>query len=53
MRRFKAPTQAQGILTMHELTPNLFRVGQHLLQAINHRILYTPAFLVWKTVACA
>jgi len=53
MRRFKSPTQAQGFLTMHGLTQNLFRVGRHLLQAVNLRILRARAFLVWNAVAYA
>ena len=53
MRRFKSPTQAQRFLTMHGLTRNLFRVGRHLLQAVNHRILRARSFLVWSAVAYA
>ena len=52
-RRFKSPTQAQGFLTMHGLTQNLFRVGRYLLQAVNHRILRARAFLVWHAGAYA
>ena len=53
MRRLTSPTQAQGFLAMHGLTQNLFRVGRHLLQAVNHRILRARAFLVWNAVAYA
>ncbi len=53
MRGFTSPTQAQRFLTMHGLTQNLFRVGRHLLQAVNYRMLRAQAFQVWKEVACA
>ena len=53
MRRFKSPTQAQGFFLMHGLTQNLFRVGRHLLQAVNHRILRARALLVWNAGAYA
>ncbi len=53
MRRFKSPTQAQRFLSVHGPNQNLFRVGRHLVQAANHRILRARAFLVWNTVACA
>ncbi len=38
---------------MHGLTQKLFRVGRHLLQAVNHRILRARVFLVWNAVAYA
>ncbi len=53
MRGFISPTQAQRFLIMHGLTQNLFRVGRHLLQAVNYRLLRAQAFQVWKEVACA
>jgi putative transposase len=53
MRGFTSPTQAQRFLTMHGLTENLFRVGRHLLQAVNYRLLHAQAFQVWKEVAFA
>ena len=53
MRGFTSPTQAQRFLIMHGLTQNLFRVGRHLLQAVNYRLLRAQAFQVWKEVACA
>ncbi len=52
MRRFKSLTQAQGFLTMHGLTQNLFRVGRHLVQTATHQILRARAFLVWNAIAC-
>jgi len=48
MRGFKSPVQAQRFLTLHGLTHNLFRLGRHLIQAVNYRILRTQAFQVWK-----
>jgi putative transposase len=53
MRGFSSSTQAQRFLTLHGLTHNLFRVGRHLLQAVNYRLLRAQAFQVWKEVACA
>ena len=53
MRRFASPTQSQRFLTLHGVTQNLFRVGRHLLQAVNYRLLRTRAFQVWKEVVCA
>jgi putative transposase len=53
MRGFNSPTQAQRFLTLHGLTQNLFRVGRHLLQAVNYRILRTQAFQVWQEAVCA
>jgi putative transposase len=53
MRGFASSTQAQRFLTLHGLTQNLFRVGRHLMQAVNYRILRAQAFQVWKEVVCA
>jgi len=52
MRRFKSPRQAQEFLTLHGLTQNLFRLGRHLLQAVNYRLLRARAFQVWQDVVC-
>ena len=53
MRGFTSPTQTQRFLTLHGLIQNFFRVGRHLLQAANYRILRAQAFRVWQDVACA
>ncbi len=53
MRRFKSSAQTQRFLSVHGITQNLFRVGRHLLRAVNHRILRARAFLVWNAVTCA
>jgi putative transposase len=53
MRGFSSPTQAQRFLTLHGLTQNLFRLGRHLMQAVNYRILRTRSFQVWQDVVCA
>jgi len=53
MQGFNSPTQAQRFLTLHGLTQNIFRVGRHLLQAVNYRILRTQAFQVWQEAVCA
>ena len=53
MRGFSSSIQAQSFLTLHGLTHNLFRLGRHLMQAVNYRILRTQAFQVWKEAVCA
>jgi len=53
MRRFSSSTQAQRFLTLYGLTQNLFRLGRHLMQAVNYRLLRTQAFQVWQDVVCA
>ncbi len=53
MRGFKAPAQAQRFLILHGMTQNLFRLGRHLMQAVNYRLLRTQAFQVWQDVVCA
>ena len=53
MRGFASLIQAQRVLTLHGLTQNLFRLGRHLMQAVNYRLLRTQAFQVWQDVVCA
>jgi len=53
MRGFSSASQAQRFLTLHGLTQNLFRLGRHLMQAVNYRLLRTQAFQVWKEAVCA
>ena len=53
MRGFSSSPQAQRFLTLHGLTQNLFRLGRHLMQAVNYRLLRTQAFQVWKEAVCA
>jgi putative transposase len=53
MRGFSSPTQAQRFLTLHGLTQNLFRLGRHLLQAVNYRLLRARAFQIWQDAVCA
>jgi len=53
MRGFRSSEQVQRFLIMHGLTQNLFRLGRHLIQAVNYRILRTQAFQVWKETVCA
>jgi len=48
MRRFKSAKHAQRFLSVHGLVLNLFRVGRHLLRAVNHRTLRIRAFGVWE-----
>jgi hypothetical protein len=44
IRGFSSTTQAQRFLTLHRLAHNLFRLGRHLMQAVNYRIFRTQAF---------
>ena len=53
MRGFRSSDQAQRFLTLHGLTQNLFRLGRHLMQAVNYRLLRTRAFQIWQEVVCA
>ncbi len=53
MRGFRSSDQAQRFLTLHGLTQNLFRLGRHVMQAVNYRILRAQAFQVWQKVVCA
>jgi putative transposase len=53
MRGFTSPTQAQRFLALHGLTQNLFRLGRHLIQAVNYRLLRSQAFQVCKEAVCA
>jgi len=53
MRRFKSPGQAQLFLAVHSQVHNAFRVGRHLLRAVNYRLLRTRAFEMWHQVTCA
>ncbi len=53
MRGFSSPTQAQLFLTLHGLTQNLFRLGRHLMQAVNYRLLRARAFQIWQDAVCA
>ncbi len=50
---FSSSTQAQRFLTRHGLTQNLFRLGRHLMQAVNYQIVRTRSFQVWKEGVCA
>jgi putative transposase len=53
MRGFASSIQAQRFLTLHGLIQNLFRLGRHLMQAVNYRLLRTQAFQVWQEAVCA
>ena len=53
MRGFASSSQAQRFLTLHGLTQNLFRLGRHVMQAVNYRLLRTQAFQVWREAVCA
>jgi putative transposase len=50
MQRFKSAGHAQRFLAIHGLIQNLFRVGRHLLRAVNHRLFREQAFEVWNAV---
>ncbi len=50
---FASSPQAQRFLILHGLTQNLFRLGRHLMQAVNCQLLRVLAFQIWRDVACA
>ena len=50
MQRFRSVAQAQRFLVVHGLVQNLFRVGRHLLRAVNHRVFRERAFVLWNGV---
>jgi putative transposase len=51
MRQFKSPGHAQRFLSVHGLIQNLFRIGRHLLRAVNYRLVRTRSFSAWNAVA--
>ena len=53
MRGFRSSDQAQRFLTLHGLTQNLCRLGRHLMQAVNDRLLRPQAFQVGQDVVGA
>ena len=53
MRGFKSRGQAQRFLTIHGVVQNLFRIGRHLLRAVNARMFRARAFATWTEVTCA
>ncbi len=53
MQRFNSAGQAQRFLVVHGLVQNLFRVGRHLLRAVNHRLFRQHAFVQWHEVVSA
>ncbi len=51
---FSANTYAEETAEdLAKKTQNLFRLGRHLMQAVNYRILRSRAFSVWQDVVCA
>jgi putative transposase len=52
MRRFKSQDQAQRFLSCHGVVNNLFRLGRHLIQAKNYRLLRERSFTEWTRVSC-
>ena len=52
IRRFRSAAHAQRFLSVQGVVLNLFRVGRHLLRAVDHRLLRTRAFGVWREVTC-
>ena len=53
MRGFKSRGQVQRFLTIHGLVQNLFRVGRHLMRAVNARMCRSRAFTAWTEMTCA
>lgn len=53
MRGFVSSKHAQRFLTLHGLTQNLFRLGRHLMRAVNYRLWRTQSFQIWNESVCA
>jgi len=53
MRGFSSSQQAQRFLTLHGLTQNLFRLGRHLMRAMNYRLWRAQSFQIWEEAVCA
>ncbi len=53
MRGFTSVAHAQRFLAVHGIVLNLFRIGRHLLRAVNHRLLRARAFGAWREATCA
>ena len=53
MRGFRSDGHAQRFLSAHGQCNNLFRLGRHLLRAVNYRALRSEAFQTWTQVTCA
>jgi putative transposase len=53
MRKFKSAGQAQRFLSVHGVVQNLFRVGRHLVNSANHRMLRDRSFRAWRQETCA
>jgi putative transposase len=51
MRQFKSPGRARRFLSVHSLIQNLFRIGRHLLRAVNYRLVRTRSFSAWNAIA--
>ncbi len=45
MRRFKSHGQAQRFLAVHSQAHNLFRIGRHLLRAVDYRMIQRAIIL--------
>jgi putative transposase len=50
MRRFKSAGQALRFLSVHGVVQNLFRLGRHLLRAVDYRLLRDRSFNEWSAV---
>ena len=53
MRGFTSVAHAQRFLAVHGIVLNLFRIGRHVLRAVNHRLLRARAFGAWREATCA
>ena len=52
-RGFRSDGQAQRFLSVHGQFNNLFRLGRHLLNAANYRIMRQAAFWAWSQIPCS
>ena len=52
-RRFKSARHRDGLFSLPDAVPNLFRVVRHLLRSSNHRLLQSQSFSVWRATTVA
>ena len=53
MRGFTSSDHAQCFLHVHGIIQNLFRVSQHRLRSVHHRMLRARTFTVWTAATAA
>lgn len=52
MRGFKSPGHAQRFLSVFGVIVSFFRLGRHLLAAVNYRDIMRRRFMQWRELVC-